>query len=155
MQRKTRPFTLPDGTAVLVRPYDSKDIEAMNRWVKKKYLENVRDVCYGLDEQTQLELRLAALNNAAKLTFQHGDGRDIVMGDIRGFAQLGYLLIENPPFSPEEYFKKLYPDEVLTEDGLKNLLEMMGVAYQTDEEVAQGGKSEQTDKTTESNGPVE
>lgn len=136
MEREKHPFTLLDGTAVLVRPYSTDDLEALNRWVKKKYLENVREACIGLDEAEQLELRIAALDKAARLSFQYGDGREIMMDDIQGFAYLGYLLIENPGFSFDDYFHKLYPDGALSKDGLTNLITMMGVAYgETPDEV--------------------
>ena len=110
MDVKKYPFTLPDGTNVLVR-------------------ENVREAWLGLGEQEKMELRLAALSRAATLTFQEGEGRDILLSDIQGFARLGYQLIDNPGLTFDEYFKIIYPDGVLTEEGLKNIIDMMNAAY--------------------------
>ena len=126
---KRYPFTLPDGTNVLVRAYGVEDHTAVNRWIRLKYMENVREACIGLGESEKMELRLAALSRAATLTFQEGEGRDILLSDIQGFARLGYQLIDNPALTFDEYFKIIYPDGVLTEEGLKNIIDMMNVAY--------------------------
>ena len=132
---KRYPFTLPDGTNVLVRAYGVEDHTAVNRWIRLKYMENVREACIGLGEQEKMELRLAALSRAATLTFQEGEGRDILLSDIQGFARLGYQLIDNPTLTFDEYFKTIYPDGILTEDGLKNIIDMMNAAYGGEPEI--------------------
>ena len=98
-------------------------------------MENVREACIGLGESEKMELRLAALSRAATLTFQEGEGRDILLSDIQGFARLGYQLIDNPALTFDEYFKIIYPDGILTEDGLKNIIDMMNAAYGGEPEI--------------------
>ena len=156
MDVKKYPFTLPDGTAVLVRAYGVDDHTAVNRWIRLKYRENVREACLGLDEQEKMELRLAALSRAATLTFQEGEGRDILLSDIQGFARLGYQLIDNPGLTFDEYFKIIYPDGILTEDGLKNIIDMMNAAYGGEAEIpvdsGDAVKEETKEEVKEDNG---
>ena len=155
MEVKKYPFTLLNGTAVLVKAYGPRDYEELNRWVRKKYMENVREACIGLDEQEKLELRLAALSKAARLTFQEGEGRDIVLSDIQGFARLGYQLIVDTGLTFDEYFKIIYPDGILTEDGLKSIIDMMNVAYPSEdgeENAVEASQTTQEEKNGEESG---
>lgn len=134
MEKTNASFTLPNGTVVLLKPYTITEYDALNKWVKKKYMENVREACMGLDEQSKLELRLAALDKAASLSFQTVEGRDILFGDIEGFAYMAYQTIVSPSIQFKDFYSMLYPDGILTEDGVKCIMDMLSAAYAGDED---------------------
>lgn len=163
MEKTNAPFTLPNGKTVLLKQLTITEYDAINKWVKKKYMENVREACMGLDEQTKLELRLAALDKAATLSFQTTEGREILFGDIEGFAYMAYQTIESPAISFKDFYSILYPDGILTETGIKCIIEMMSAAYEGDadaeelkKELSPGGElyneivtPQKTEETTE------
>ena len=122
-------YTLPNGKKVILKPLAREDYDVLNKWVQTQYMRNVKDACEGLSAAERMELQLAALSYAATLNFQSGDGQQILFNNAYGLSRLTYQLIENPPFSFEEYDNMLFPNSMLCADGLETMNDIMKIAY--------------------------
>jgi len=120
-------FTLPDGTPVIVKHITQKDFEELDVWVRQQFMKNATDATRYMNAVEKQEFMIAALKEAAKLTFQYGDGRDILYGSAYGMARLMYQMIQNPPMSFEQFKTTIYPDGFVTPDGLKLLGDMLSI----------------------------
>lgn len=127
---KRVPFNLLGKTDLLLRPLGRADYDALNQWVKKQYMANVKEATSALDPTEKQEFLLAALSQASKLTFQYGDGREILMESAYGLSRLAYQLIDKPMFSFEEFNGMLFPDTFLNLEGMTAIAEMIETTYQ-------------------------
>lgn len=128
-QAKRISFELPSGQAVLLKPLKREDYEELNKWVRKQYLENVREACIGLNPAEKQDLLEAALSHAAKLSFQHGDGREILLESAYGLARLVYQMIYKPEMSFDRFNSVLFPDGFMTVEGMDTLSAMLETGY--------------------------
>jgi len=121
------PFTLPNGTHLLLKHITQKDFEDLDVWVRQQYMKNTNQATEGMNVVEKQEFRLAALAYAATLTFQYGEGRDILYGSAWGMARLMYQMIQNPPFSFDEFKVMLYPDGYVNPEGTELLGRMLSL----------------------------
>lgn len=121
------PFTLPNGTAITLKHITQKDYEELDKWVRQQYMKNVTEATRYLNVVEKQEFLLAALGKAAKLTFQWGEGRDILFGSCYGMARLMYQMVQNPPFAFDAFRDMLYPDGFITLEGITLLGDMLSI----------------------------
>ena len=121
------PFTLPDGTPVILKHITHKDFEELDVWVRQQFMKNAADATRYMNVVEKQEFMIAALAHAAKLTFQYGDGRDILYGSAYGMARLMYQMIQNPPMSFEQFKTMLYPEGFVTPEGTDLLGKMLSL----------------------------
>lgn len=126
---KRTPFTLPNGQAVLLRVLRRADYDSLNQWIRTEYLRGVSEAVNGLDPVSRQELLLAAISHAAQLSFQFGEGSNILLNSAYGLTRMIYQLIDNPPLTFEGFHKLMFPDEFINIDGLSCLTQMMTTAY--------------------------
>jgi len=121
------PFTLPNGTPVILKHITAKDYEELDVWVRQQYMKNVTLATDGMNAVEKQELLMAALAYCAKLTFQYGDGRDILFGSAYGMSRLMYQMIQNPPFTFEQFRDMLFPEGFVNVEGMDLLGKMLSL----------------------------
>lgn len=126
---KRTAYTLPNGQTVLLRVLRRADYDALNQWIRTEYLRGVSEAVRGLDPVSRQELLLAAISHAAQLSFQFGEGSDILLNSAFGLGRMVYQLIDNPPMPFDAFYTMLFPDEFINVDGLSCLTQMMTTAY--------------------------
>ena len=126
---RTVPFVLPNGQAVVLGYLRKEDYNLLNQWVKTEYMKNVSTATADMNPIDKQDFRLAALSHAAKLTFQLGEGRDILFGSSYGVSRMVYQLIQNPPLPFEEFNKLLYPNGFITLEGMDVVNAMLDALY--------------------------
>lgn len=129
IMNKKSSYTLPNGQCVLLKILNRADYDSINQWIQKEYMKNVTEAVYGLDPISRQELLLAALDKAASLSFQFGNGKDILLGSAYGLTRLVYQLIDNPPFTFDAFNQLVFPQTFLTVDGLMTITQMLRTAY--------------------------
>lgn len=122
-------YKLPNGQEILLKPLVMEDYESLNKWVRDQYMENVTKACAGLNPIEKREFLLAALSHASTMTFQFGDGYDILMGSVFGLSRLVYQLIDRPSMSFENFNKSLFPNGFIDFAGVTVVNEMLDAAY--------------------------
>ena len=127
-QKMTHPFELPDGTTVLIKHITARDYDELNRWVRQQYMANCSEATRYMNVVEKQEFMLAAMAHAATLDFLHGDGRSILYGSTYGMTRLCYQMIQNPPFSFEQFKAMLFPEDFVEEKGLWIVGDMLNLA---------------------------
>jgi hypothetical protein len=124
------PFTLPNGMAVTLHPLTERDYTEIDSWIKHLYMENVVMACSKLPREEREQLMKVALEEAAALTFQHGQGNKILLSSTFGVSRLAYQLIrKGTDISFDEFHTILFPDGFLTTEGTEALNNMLTSVY--------------------------
>ena len=130
-----KPFTFRDGTTVLVRPLTMEDYKVLDEWVRSEYMKNVSAALKVLGAVERQTFLMTALDRVASLTFQYGLGSEILNGNAFGLCRLAYQLIENPPFSFEGFFEKVFPEHRFSDEGLQMVVDLSNMVYENGVEV--------------------
>ena len=133
---KKKPFTFKDGTTVLVRPLTLDDYHVLDEWVRSEYMKNVSAALKALGAVERQTFLMTALDRVASLTFQYGLGSEILNGNAFGLCRLAYQLIENPPFTFEGFFEKVFPDHIFSDEGLQTVVNLSNMVYENGVEPA-------------------
>jgi hypothetical protein len=153
MAQSPVPYTLPNGQVVNLYPLTERDYNEIDSWIKHRYMENVVESCKMLPRDEREQLMKVALQEAAKLTFQHGHGHEILISSTLGITRLAYQLIrKGTTFSFDEFHNILFPDGFLTEVGVDALNEMLSSVYrELPQNTANTGKKKEDEppKTTQ------
>ena len=131
-----KPFTFKDGTTVLVRPLTLDDYHVLDEWVRSEYMKNVSAALKALGAVERQTFLMTALDRVASLTFQYGLGSEILNGNAFGLCRLAYQLIENPPFTFEGFFEKVFPEHRFTDEGLQTVVDLSNMVYENGVEPA-------------------
>jgi hypothetical protein len=130
MAQSPVPFTMPDGTGVTLFPLTERDHNEIDAWIKHQYMENVVSACNMLPREEREQLMKVALEEAATLTFQHGQGNKILLSSTFGVARLAYQLIKKgTSMTFEEFHHLLFPEGYLTVQGSEALNNMLTSVY--------------------------
>jgi len=130
MSQTPVPFTLPNGTVVTIYPLTERDYNEIDAWIKHQYMENVVSACGMLPREEREQLMKVALEEAAALTFQHGQGNKILLSSTFGVSRLAYQLIrQGTSMTFDEFHKVLFPGGFLTIEGTKALNDMLTSVY--------------------------
>ena len=130
MSQTPVPFTLPNGTVVTIYPLTERDYNEIDAWIKHQYMTNVVSACNMLPREEREQLMKVALEEAAALTFQHGQGNKILLSSTFGVSRLAYQLIrQGTSMTFDEFHKVLFPDGFLTIEGTKALNDMLTSVY--------------------------
>lgn len=125
-----KPFTFKDGTTVLVRPLTLDDYHVLDEWVRSEYMKNVSAALKVLGAVERQTFLMTALDRVASLTFQYGLGSEILNGNAFGLCRLAYQLIENPPFTFEGFFEKVFPEHRFSDEGLQTVVDLASLVYE-------------------------
>lgn len=132
MSQTPVPFTLPNGTVVNLHPLTERDYNEIDAWIKHQYMENVVSACNRLPREEREQLMKVALEEAAALTFQHGQGNKILLSSTFGVSRLAYQLIrKGTTMTFDEFHSVLFPDGFLTVAGTQALNNMLTSVYRS------------------------
>jgi len=123
------PFMLPNGIQVMLGHLRQKDYESLDNWVRQRYMSNVKSVTEGLPAYEKQEFLKVALTEASKMTFQFGEGQNILLSSTYGVCRMSYQTIRNPQMSFEEFHEMLFPEGFLNEQGVETMAEMTAALY--------------------------
>ncbi len=104
-------FTLPNGLVIQIGPLQQESFENLNKWIRRRYLQNIRSVLadFPIDEQEKLLNR--AVKDAALMSVKTEEGLQVLYESINGYARLCYEMIKNPTISFEEFCKIVFPND--------------------------------------------
>jgi len=116
-------ITTPNGVELNISQFTATDIEEIDNWIKSQYLERAAVATKHLPATQQNLFLQGALNNAMKLTFQFGDGRQMIFSNIYGITRLTYQAIRSPKMTFTEYHTLLFPNDILNDEGVNFLIQ--------------------------------
>ena len=104
-------YTLPNGLVIQIGPLQQENFENLNKWIRRRYMQNIRSVLedFPIDEQEKLLNR--AVKDAALMSVKTEEGLQVLYESVNGYARLCYELIRNPTISFEEFCKILFSND--------------------------------------------
>ena len=130
------PFTLPSGQRVFLKKWTETDFEKLNMWVRKRYVAVMTELVQTFPASERHDFLSTALQEAVTLNYGFGKGQELVLGDTHGSAYAGYLLIDNPPITFEQFYDMVFGQASVAnpnETGLRVLDAMSNAVYATDD----------------------
>lgn len=122
-------YKLPNGLVVQLGPLKQENFENLNKWIRRKYMQNIRSVLedFPLDEQEKLLNR--AVKDAALMSVKTEEGLQVLYESVHGYARLCYELIKTPPLTFAEFDSILFPDHIAYATNANVLSEMFFSVY--------------------------
>ena len=103
-------FELPGGIKIKLAPLNRESFDRLDKWVRIRYMQNIRFVLQGLDAKEQMSILNQAAKDAALMSTRTEEGMAVLYESVHGYSRLCYELIVSPPFSFEEFDKMIFPD---------------------------------------------
>ena len=103
-------FTLPNGVTVQIAPLKQDNFENLTKWIRRRYMQNIRMVLEDFPLEEQEKLLNRAVKDAALMSVKTEEGLQVLYESVYGYARLCYELIQEPPFTFDEFSKIIFPD---------------------------------------------
>ncbi|NLW48846.1 MAG: hypothetical protein GXY86_16150 [Firmicutes bacterium] len=104
-------FELPNGRVVNIGPLKQANFDNISKWIRLRYMQNIRSVMSGLSSQEQELILVRAAKDAALMSVRTEEGLQVLYESVHGYARLCYEMIQNPTISFDEFDAIIFPDE--------------------------------------------
>lgn len=104
-------FELPNGTKVTLGPLKQENFENISKWIRLRYLQNVRSVLSEFPQKEQEVIMCKAVKDAALMSVRTEEGLQVLYESVHGYALLCYEMIQAPKITFEEFEGIVFPDE--------------------------------------------
>ena len=78
-------FELPNGTKLTIGPLKQENYENISKWIRLRYLQNVRSVIAEFSPKEQEAILSRAVKDAALMSVRTEDGLEVLYEFCRGF----------------------------------------------------------------------
>lgn len=104
-------FELPNGKIVVIGPLKQENFENISKWIRLRYLQNVRSVISEFSPKEQEAIISRAVKDAALMSVRTEDGLEVLYESVHGYARLCYEMIQSPTITFDDFEGIIFPDE--------------------------------------------